>query len=318
MKLLWHFLINVFLVVTKRNYLKATILSFYHDAALFNVSTNPFFANLYADFHPKHLALMIAYDAWQAQKDTQIGKTNTLTGLLKLLGGTKIGAWDAKMQDTLGKDSEQYKILMAHKRTPFQSGKQKTRVDAVKKLSDNLTGITSLAALKLEVDAFHELLLSAMISQKSEISDTGIDSKDVENARIAMCVAQYSNLGLLMSHFSSNPIEVEPFFDLKNIRNKSQIVFTGHVNPTLLHEILKHTFEATDKLKITNEGDTLLQFYLSPLKGKMPVGTPITVQPGEVRILTAAQLGNIVDTHFTVLNPSTITVGKFTVLLKVK
>ncbi|MEI8201955.1 MAG: hypothetical protein WCH34_03025 [Bacteroidota bacterium] len=315
MLLLWHFLINVFLVVTKRNYLKATILSFYHDAALYGRIANPYFADLYAQYHPIHLELMNAYSIWNAHKGTQVGKTSTLNKLLTQLSGTKIQKWDVKMQDTLGKDSEQYKVLMPRFRRPFQNGKQISRVGAVKTLGKNLTGIASLSALKAEVDAFYVLLQTAMKSQKSEISTSGTESKAVETARVAMCVAQYSNLGLLMSHFSTKPSQVEPFFDLKNIRNPRQIVFTGQVNPTILREILKHTFKAKDKLKIINEGKVALEFYLSRRKGKMPMGTTIVVQADEERSLTASELGNLADTHLTVLNPSPITIGKFTVLL---
>lgn len=318
MKLPWHYLINVFLIITQGSYLKATILSFYHDAALYARIADPYFADLYDQYHPYHLDLMAAYSIWAAHKGTQVGKTYTLKSLLRQLSGVKIPKWDAKMLDTLGKDSEQYVALMPNLRTPFQKGSQMLRVEATKDLGSNLTGITSLAALKVEVDAFYALLLAAMTSQKSEISTTGTESKAVEAARVAMCNAQYSDLGLLMSHYNSNPLDVEPFFDLKNIRNARQIVFTGHVNPTLIHEILKHTFAATDKIKIINDGEVVLQFYLSAMKDKNPVGTTFSVQPGQEVTTTASQLGNVINPHLMVLNSSPITVGKYNIFIKTK
>ena len=110
----WKFLIDPFLVATRDSYIVAMKISTFHDSALANVSTDPFFGPLYTAYHPLHIAYKTAYDAWVSQGHTQMGETLNLDQLLRLLSGSKIDQWDVAIQNVYSKKTPQYMALLPH------------------------------------------------------------------------------------------------------------------------------------------------------------------------------------------------------------
>ena len=64
----WQYLVNQFLVATRRNYKKALKLSNYHDAYLKKMMTDnpgdPDWATLYNRYHPFHVTYTGIYTEW--------------------------------------------------------------------------------------------------------------------------------------------------------------------------------------------------------------------------------------------------------------
>ncbi|MBI5217334.1 MAG: hypothetical protein HY958_00190 [Bacteroidia bacterium] len=323
MKRTWIYIINPMLTATDGSYLSAMNLSVFHDSALYAVNTDPFFGPLYTAYHPIHLALKTAFDAWTAQGHTQSGQTLNLTQLLDLLSGSKIDQWDIAIQAVYNKKTPQYKALLPHRRIPFQGGKQLERMEAVKDLGVNLAGISALASVKTAVDAFYTQLDGANTAQKAGKTSTGAHSDALETARVNMCNAQYANLGALINHFSAAPENIAAYFDLKTIRKAGQVHFIGHIKPRQVHAVVKHTFDADDEVKLENTGTTELQFGLMQTKDAKhaldafthTTHKTITLKPGEQQTLLASSLGDLTYTFLMVYNPHTVEKGEFTVEL---
>lgn len=313
---LWNFQINPFLNATRDSNLNAMKISTFHDSALFALQTDRFFGPLYTAYHPIHTALKTAYDAWVAQEHTQGGQTLNLEQLFALLSNTRIDGWDITIQTVYNKKTPPYKALLPHHRVPFQSGSQVERIEAVRSLSTNLTGIAALASVKTAVDAFYTQLDAANTAQKASKTTTTTQSSAMETSRIAMCNAQYANLGTLITHFATTPEVISNYFDVQTIRHGSQVHFTGHVKPQSVHTILKHTFATTDTLKLENKGTTSLQFYLAQTKNATAPTTGITLRPAEQQTQPATHLGDILTaTYLIVYNPQTLVKGEFVVEL---
>lgn len=299
----WHFEINPFLVATRDSYPNARKISIFHDTALANVSTDPFFGPIYTAYHPLHTAFMTAYDAWVSQGHVQIGETLNLDQLLSLLLSSKISQWDVAIQNVYTKKTPQYATLLPHHRVPFQNGTQDDRIEAVKSLSTNLTGITALASVKTDVDNFYNQLNTANTTQKSGKTSKTAHSGSLETSRINICNSQYATLGLLINHFSTAPENISTYFDVATVRSGSQVHFTGHLKPAHIHCVCKHTFALLDSITIHNESTVVLHVYSGLTKDTPAPVMAIPIAAGAKQTVKAGTLGNVADTYLIISNP---------------
>lgn len=303
MKKAWIFAINQFLNVVKSNFIKGMQLSTYHDGALLTAkATDPFFIPLYDAYHPLHLALENAFQAWVNQGGSQQGQTLNLSQLFKQLGTTKITAWTIAVQVVYLPDSPEYKAIFPSGRAPFQKGKQSDKINAVGALKLALTGIAPLAATLSDVDAFFTLLNNTNTNQKGSKTATKTLGDTVKNAAIATAVEQYGNLGLLMNKFKLTPENIENYFDVNALRRKNGGSVTGGIAPLTYKSLFQHTFHAGDIIKITNDGDTALEFYLALTNNSAPLAPIFTVEHGTFQLVDAAYFGNLVDNKFFSVN----------------
>ena len=196
MKKTWVYVSNVFLNVTKESYVLAMQISTYHDSELFaQLGTSTEIDDMYAAYHPKHLAYKAAYDEWVAQGGLQKGQTLNLTQLLYQLKTSKIEAFETAIKIVYGSTTPQFMALFPQGHKPFYSGKQTERISAVNALILAIGSDAALAGAKATIQAFYTLLNDANIAQKGSKGSTKGKSDALENARVAVCIAQFANLG---------------------------------------------------------------------------------------------------------------------------
>src|SRR5260221_7424332 len=224
MKRAWSYLINPILVATDSSYRMAVRISTFHDSALKAANADAFIMTLYNLYHPLHLALVAAYDAFTAKEGTTQGETLNLRQLFRLEAKQKINSWDAAIQMVYPKDSVKYKSLLPNGHGPFQTGSQTQRMSAVQTLSNSIGTDAALVAVKADVDNFYALLNTANTVQKGSISNIKALSDAVEAARVAMSVGQYSNLGKLIGAHAGDTSVIEQYFDLEAIRKGQQVL----------------------------------------------------------------------------------------------
>ncbi len=297
MKKIWFFLSNPFLNATNESYPNAYQITVFHWAALNAAKKDPFFAALLATYQPIHDAFVAAYNQWTLQAGLQQGQTETIKQLFKDLN-VNIKTWDVAIQNVYTDTSPTYKGLLPHKRSPFQTGTQNDRLTAIQNLIDAIGSDASLAKVKTAVTNFQTTILAAMGSQKTALQKTGLDSDGVEASRIAMCIAQYANLGAMMQQFAATPNVIEPYFDLKNIRQEIQTVFTKELKPAEVYFIAKRSFKADDVLEFDNNGNTDIAFYIADKKDAATGTVVINVPAGESKSIVASELGDIANLHF--------------------
>ena len=264
-------------------------------------------------YQPLHTAYDDKYTTWKNAGGTQVAGTLTLQQLLQLTTG-KLNTWEPDITKVFIKGSAGYVQLFPSGRNPFNTGSVEKRIAAFETLGKALQPIAALASVYTDVMAFWQQLTDARNKQEQYKKDKGDGSSDVETARIAACVAMYSNLGSLITHYPGIPETIGDYFDLENIRYANQLVFTGHVKTSSVHYILQHGFAATDSLTLYNTGNTTLIFYLSADKTSHPAaGTGITLAPGEVLTITADKLGLLTNHYLLVYNADSINKGAYEV-----
>jgi len=109
--------------------------------------------------------------------------------------------------------------------------------------------------------------------------------------------------------FYLTPEKVSDYFDIENIRNNEQTVFTGQLKPLKKHLVCRRKFALTDTVTLINQGNTHIRFYIVS-NSKEPVpATYIDVPPLSTSVVTISQIGNVKIPHLMVYNPDPLVVG---------
>jgi hypothetical protein len=311
----WIFLQNPFFNCTKKNYKKAVKISTYTDAQLLAKIADPFYAALYAAYHPLHLTLVSNYNIWKAQGGTQKGSTVTLTDLLAQLSPGKSGLWDRAVQFLYPIGSSIYVAIFPKKMKPFYTGTNIDRINAVAQLEIALTGRAPLATTLADVTAFSLSLSNAETAQSGNIGGTATASTNVETARVAAMVMLYSILGQCIGHLAATPRLITVLFNLSVIRNKMQTIFTGGLKKSVFETITQRTFELDGTIDANSDGVTELGFYLAENAGDGPNGYTVqNVLSTKMDTLKVADFtGNTTNNFLCVVNLSDTLAGHYNV-----
>jgi len=218
----WHFLINTFLVVTRINYKKALVLGADHLAKLIANQADPVIA-----------AMVAPFDAvWQSFKATDVnlrialgyykGETKTVEQLFDILNKEHLPDWEPAIYVVYRKGTPAATALLPQGRKPFQLGTYESRIQEIDALGQKCAAIPALQPLSVIILAFHVQIESARQLQQSTGEGQVAALRTLrETARVSLCQALYGNLGLLMNHYQSNPIEVANYFEMPLLRRKS-------------------------------------------------------------------------------------------------
>ena len=289
------------------------ITLFHYNALKANIS-DAFIAGLYATYDSIHKNYVDTYNAWRVQLGAQQGATKTLDTLFKELAYKKASKWKGVVVGIYGNDSPMLETLFPQQSKPFNRGSQSDRLEAVNQLILAIGTNPDLVALKTEIELFYTSLNDAFEAQKGAKLLTDNLSDAVEVARLKMCVAQYANLGGMMQYYAGAPLLTGNYFDQKAIRTGTQVLFMGLVKALKIKTIVQRTLQATDELKLENDGNTELRFYLAADKDAAIGATFISVAANSYTTVSAADLGDVSTQHFLmVFNPDTLIKGEFTV-----
>lgn len=317
MKRIWIFLINTFLVSTEGSYRLAVRISTKHDAALQAAAAglDPFFVAMYTYFHPLHVALVNAYNAWVAQGGSQEGQSLTLTQLLRLLSSTKAEAWMVGVKQFYAQTTARFKAIFPDLKKVFQTGGQTTKMAGVSAISIAIGSDPLLSVVKSDIDAFNGQLIAANTAQKGSISVTGTLSAAVETARVNNCIGQLADYGGLIQKYAATPEVVGNYFDEAALRGGAQILFHHSVKKETVYTIAKHTSLPTDEYLLENDGTGSLVFGFVFKKGNKPTAIAVTVGPLSALHATGAELsGDLTNDKILVCyNPDATLDGEFTV-----
>lgn len=219
----YHFLINSFLVVTQNSYKKALSLGMDHLAKLLANQADPVILAIHAAFEPVMQSFLAAQQNLDAALGDYKGETQTVEELFEQLNDEKLPYWEGQVFYYYPKGSAQATQLMPHGRGDFQTGTYEQRILAIKTFGDKCALINDLVPLSVNVLAFHTEISSARALQQSAGEGQVAALRDLrETARISLCVEMYGNMGQLMHHYRTNPLEVERYYDFTLLRTKSE------------------------------------------------------------------------------------------------
>lgn len=162
-----------------------------------------------------------AYVTWQVRSGQREGETDLLGNLLDELSSSRIAQWDITVQNVFLRGTPDYAKILPKGRGPFQKGGQEARILAVKTLAEALAPYAQFAALRTSVQTFHTTLKTARDEQQGTEGEIATASQNCEDARVALAIGLYANLGRLMEKFAAEPLRVADFFDPSLLRDKA-------------------------------------------------------------------------------------------------
>ena len=311
----WLYTQNPFDNSTKTNFKKFFEISQFHLNALQTKAGDLFFDGLILDYRPKHNAYALLYNNWQTSEGMHKGKTSLFEDLIEEESNTRARQWDVALQNVYPQDSPRYVEMFPNRRAPFQKGSRDERVNAVQNLSLAIGADPALAAVKLDVDAFHTSLLDARNAQQGTITITDELSEDLNNARVTAAQFMYKNLGALINKYYNDTDAIAPYFDLDKIRSHEQISFTGHVAGNTTKNVFKRTLDPENKIQIKNTGTVALTFCIVPEKNDVCALPAINVAPDEDEIIEVGLLGNVPESKYFNVTNGTATEGNFEITI---
>ena len=281
-RVFWSFSNNQFSNATKNSFRKAYKMSRAHDTNLHQKTiddpTDPNWAEMYAIYHPLHLALVAAYTSWKAGGGSLSGQTKALYDLLALLP-KMIDQWMSLILPVYNRTSAKFKSFFPLGHKPFTKGAIEERIVAIQTLSTTIGDDTALIAAKTMIDADHLTVVTARNLQGGGKSSK-ISLKDtLETARVAAMDMLYCDTGKLIVKYFKTPLNIEPLFDLQTLRETMQSVFTRKMKTTETSEITKNTFVIGDELrgKVSDAGnliDKVILYLASTPGGIDSTGVP--------------------------------------------
>lgn len=179
------------------------------------------------------------YLAWIGSKGTYAGKTDEWESIADELRKTKYQIWRASII-TAGilPDSPVFKTLLPNGSKYFHGGRYERRTAEVKTFLEQLSSLsqanfnslqwTVIEALKTDVQAFYDRMFAIRNAQQ-EIEKSYDDAPiELEDARIALCIMLYRNLGILMDTYPEEPERVNSFYEWNLLKAKSKRKNSGN------------------------------------------------------------------------------------------
>jgi hypothetical protein len=314
----WIFLSNTFLVNTRKNFKKALSLITDHLAKLHSQIADATILAIYNSFLPLVQSYENLYSQWQMTLGTYEGKTQGFEERLQHFSVVQINVWRGVVFNIFPEHSADAKEIFYDDRKPFQAGTYEQRVNAFKTLGDKLATYTTeptLVALSVEVLSAYNELKALRDAQQDKEGASAIFSSSLETARKTVCVAMFSNLGLLISKCASTPEIVANFFDLSLLRQTGNepVIINGtimglgiiNLNPQIDAEGVTISPDTVFRIKnLSGSGIAIIAYSASTANQPPGPGVQFTINPGETLEKTVAELGLISFPFFNLQNPN--------------
>ena len=244
------------------------------------------------------------FDAFQnavvifdVRSGTRKGQSEVLTDLVKELAGERVKQWDITVQNTFLDGTPEYTQIFPNGRGPFQSGGHDARILAVQTLGQRLVAFPAFAALKTTVEAFHATLVAARNTQQGTEGQITAASEAAENARVALAVGLYGNLGRLMEKHAADPNLLGGYFEVALLRGATPSLPTFGFNWQPAGTGV--TVSLVVPAGVSGSVNILLR------EGAVELATTASVSPGETKQITWPNVTIVDDVDEVLLRDAT-------------
>jgi hypothetical protein len=203
----------------------------------------------------------------------------------------KLAHFDDLVRPVFGKNTLEYNTIWGANRNRFYRGSYEERETAVKGLSEAMDHYPGLAAVVIEVKAYHEELVTARQAQQGYISGSKNYSASVFQAIENLILQHDRTLGWLKFYYAledNAQAKVNSFFDISKIINhNNNKVYPRHVPISGSVRVCRRAFKESDKIRITVDGteDVLISLVensktpLDPGKSYRAIAGPTVEKP---------------------------------------
>ena len=231
-----------------------------------------FFLTYNTDYDAKYLL-------WNSLGSSSPGNTLGVKQLVVKLRGTEIRRWDVIIQGFYPRKTVMYKHLLPHCRMDFQNGAIDLRVEAIVNLIDAIGDDTNLASLKIDIQAYLDLLTAAMDKQSSHFTSINKASVNLEIARMDAAEAMIYVYGKFVSKYYKNLKLMEPYFPVNLLQRLVQYLFVTTLKNNKVRFLFKRKFDIEkDTLQVKLVGkNTVIGYFTNGLTDILPAGDPFLV-----------------------------------------
>jgi hypothetical protein len=301
----------------RNNYRKAMQVSTYHINALTAEQSDPDIAALLAAYTPVHSALSDLLSEKSQDTGSRISRTQRVKNLLKELSHTHVPDWQQAIGNTYRRRSPGFTSLFPSGTKVFSNGSIESRIAATDALAKACLADSSAAvqAVGATISAFYNTLLDARSAQSGKKSEVGTDIAQYRTAIDNMCTAQFANVGMLIYKFAANPIRVNAFLDLTELKQHPHSgIYKGMVHAGRKKKVCVAKMHASGTLTITNHSDADMRLWLAKTsKSKVhAMGIVIPKRTSSMQI-PVAQIGQSAHRVLMMENLDVATDGSYTI-----
>ncbi len=320
----WHYSYNQFDNATGNSFKLMNLLSADHNSKLAAEAQTGevLFVEMHDKFNPLREGYNKDYALWFEAKGMYKAQTVRLANSFDELINKKMPKWDADIQAVFIEKTPEYIEIFPGGRTAFQKGPYDVRITRLYRLFLSVGKHDELKKVSEDIEAFYNLINKTRDKQQAYEGEVKRTSSVLEKCRVNIANIMYENLGKLMSHFCTDPDEIQRFFELQYITNKEIIkddepiiVAEGTIEPEskITVDALTGKFNSNTELVINNLGDTAIEVYTTKLPSDNVPGTTVTVQSERMAIVNCGELGAEENLYLIVYNTSTEKIASYSV-----
>jgi hypothetical protein len=228
------------------------------------------------------------------------GNTLGVAQELDLLSSSHIKDWDIIIQGFYKNTSPKYKILLPHKRSPFQTGTIENRILALNNLVIAIGTDANLATLKVTINTFIAALDLAISKQSGQVGDIDTAIVDLDKAAFDCAEGMFLVYGGLVTKYYKNPITIDTFYKVDMLHRVVQTIYNAILKNLKPKKLSSRKLNAIlQLLKCTNLGDAIVRIYFTNGLIKVPLaGMPfIDLLPNTVTNVQLSDVGYTDENH---------------------
>ncbi len=208
---------------------------------------------------------------------------------------------DKDVQHFYDEDTEEYYTVFVKGRSAnYEGHSTHVQIQNYKSISMNMALLPSLNLLKTEYDINIGLYSDSVKFSADSKTDLDEQSTLMEAARVLWCKIGYNVIGKLMGIFQDTPEKVGKFFDLTIFDTRHT-----HIDPdkgaTVIPlaigklEVFNEVYDSSKTFQVHNCGFGNVQGGSLPAANTLIIPNPLTWLPDETKIVTGAQMGDIMN-----------------------
>jgi hypothetical protein len=266
MQNIWHFLINPFLVLARKNLKRFYKLTFLFMEALYAQNSNVTIGNIYTATLPSYTAFRALYVTKKSKIGIRIGDTRAQKKKFEDLYQTMMPAWNIKIMPLMAPTSDDYLKIFPQGFTPLSQGSMEEKLAYFKSIIETMEGFPVLDAIRAEMETFRTEIDTLRGTRAHSGTNAETSATELHLLAEELAIDMFGALGLLINLFKKNPEKILDFVIVQLLR--------FHQKPEEeeddIYELqlaggetkaAEFVFTINEKLRIYNSGNFPLRFW---------------------------------------------------------
>jgi hypothetical protein len=309
MSQIWHFLVNPFLVLAKKNLKKFYKLTYLFMEALYAQSSNSTILGIYNTLQPSYTEFRNAYVNKKSKLGIRKGDTEAQKEIFKRLYQSMMPDWNIKIMAIVAPGTPDYLKIFPQGMTPLSRGSLDERLTYFKAIVKTMKDFASLDTIRIDMESFQSDIenLRDTRAQSGTIAD--VSGTELHNLAEKLAVMMYGALGLLMNLFKETPEKILDIVSVQLLRRPQKPDEEEEEAYELQlaaseSKAADFVFTINEKLMVYNSGNTTLRFWFVKTVGDPMPTSYFDMEADAVKEFLISAYANTEDRYLMVKNLS--------------